>query len=99
MALLLPLHMVFMAMALVGGILFLIWAMRLKQNDLKEVVKWVLALGIIGAVLTGAFAMKGGLGWSMHRGYMNGGYMNSNGENVFMMKNMGEMMDTSETAQ
>jgi len=80
-----PLHVVFVATALVGGILFLVWAMRLKQNDLKEVVKWVLAVGIIGAVLTGAFAMKGGMGWKMnHRAYDK----MDRTEKVFMMKNM-----------
>lgn len=80
-----PLHMVFTATALVGGILFLVWAMRLKQNDLKEVVKWVLAVGIIGAILTGAFAMKGGMGWKMKHG----GYDKMDRtEKVYMMKNM-----------
>lgn len=52
------LHVFFMATALVGAILCIIYATKLKPKELWPHVKWTLIVGIIGALLTGVYGIK-----------------------------------------
>lgn len=74
------LHHVFVAITLVGAILFVLWASRLKPTELKKLVTWSLIIGVVGMLLTSAFTF--GSGWP-HPGssYKGMGW----GENGMMM--------------
>lgn len=59
------LHAGFVIVSFVGAILFLVWAMRLKQDQLKKWVLWLLVVGTIGGLLTAQFSF---MGWGMMNG-------------------------------
>lgn len=84
------LHIVFVGITLVGGVLSLSWLLKLKADEQKKWIKKLLIIGILGLLITGSF---GGLGWKMgmmkHRG-MNG--MIKEVKEVKMMEIPSEMM-------
>ena len=60
------LHMIFGVMTLLGVVLFLIWAFRvLDKKKMFSWAVWLLALGILGALLT---AEMGGAGFGKMKG-------------------------------
>jgi hypothetical protein len=82
----LHLHWFFGAFAIVGYILLTVWALKnLTGEKLKSVTVWLLAIGIIGTLLTAPLA-AGGFQWMM--GARHGGYGLNNG-----MTNNSMMMD------
>lgn len=50
------LHLIFVGVTLVGGVLFLSWAIKMKTNELKQWTLWLLVVGILGVLLTSAFS-------------------------------------------
>ncbi|MGE3278234.1 MAG: hypothetical protein AB7J40_00210 [Candidatus Altimarinota bacterium] len=78
------LHLIFVGITLVGGILFLSWALKMKVDELKRWTLWLLVVGILGVLLTSAFS---GFGWKMKK--MTGGMMH--GEEMEMMMKNGKM--------
>jgi cytochrome bd-type quinol oxidase subunit 1 len=84
------LHMLFCMVVLVGVVLFVVWAYRLKQEQLCTWVKWLLVVGVVGCLVTAAFGggmmgrkmmMKDGKmmmekGMMMEKEMMNGEMMN-----------------------
>src|SRR5262249_5138994 len=52
-------HAVFAVIAVVGVILFLVWATKLKPDQLKKWVIWLLALGLLGSLITSPYALWG----------------------------------------
>lgn len=84
-------HAGFVIVSFVGGILFISWAMKLKPDQLKKWVMWLLVVGILGSLLTSSYSF---MGWkTMMRGgqdmMMNGSMMNE------IMKD-GMMMDADD---
>lgn len=76
---------VFAMTTFVGAILFLFWAYRLKQEQLKQIMVWVLGVGIVGMLV---FGLLGGAShpymWGAKGGVFKGGsemweYMNGQG--------------------
>jgi len=68
------LHAGFVIASIVGVILFIVWAMKLKPDQLKKWVMWLLIVGTIGGLVTAQFSF---MGW---RSMMGGaGYTNSDG--------------------
>lgn len=61
----LHLYTIFMTALVVGIILFIIWAARLETKKLRQWVIWLLAIGIIGCLLTFQY------GWSFFGGINN----------------------------
>lgn len=53
------LHAGFVIASLVGVVLFIIWAMKLKQDQLKQWIIWLLVIGTIGGLLTAPFSFMG----------------------------------------
>ena len=91
-------HMLFVGVTLVGGVLFLAWALKMKPAEMKKWVIWLLVIGILGALITSSFSGAGlwmrGLGGGSMMGnweYMMNGFNaegNQNGDLVpGMMKN------------
>jgi|CXWL01.1.fsa_nt_gi hypothetical protein len=79
MAIGLGLHCIFGAIALIGAILFVMWAMKMKADELKQWVKWLLIVGVVGLLISAPLA---------HRGFMAKRMMR---DGMMMMKD-GEMM-------
>ena len=75
------LHLIFAAIALVGGILFVAWALKLNREDLQTWVIWSLVVGILGILLTSNLA------WSAWRSLMRGGE-NIGGGNMMNLPGM-----------
>jgi len=44
----------FKTLFIVGVVLFVIWASKLKQDELQKWVVWLLVVGIVGALITSA---------------------------------------------
>lgn len=70
------LHILFVGITLVGGVLFLAWALKLKADELKKWVVRLLVLGVLGSLITSSFGMIGfrmmhGKGLGYERGMMN----------------------------
>lgn len=53
------LHAGFVITSFVGGILFICWAMKLKPDQLKKWVMWLLIVGILGSLLTASYSYMG----------------------------------------
>lgn len=78
-------HMTFVVVALIGGILLAIWAVKnLQKNKLRNFAVWLVIIGIVGYMLT---AIVGTRGWvQMFPGYgphMNGMMSDVNSEYMF----------------
>lgn len=84
------LHLVFVFTAFVGGILFLSWAMKLKPDQLKKWVQWLLIIGVLGTLLTAGASLQF---WSMIRG---GKMMSLDGRGSWNMMGGEGMMDFDE---
>lgn len=73
------LHVIFGFTALVGAVLFIIWASKLKAEKLKTWVLWALVIGILGTLLTGSWGMMGWQNmmgdWNDRMGQMGPGMM------------------------
>lgn len=71
----LAVHVLFCLVTIVGFFLLCVYAVRfLNRQQMKSLVTWLLALGILGALLTGPFSGMGG-GWiSAHMGNRFGGW-------------------------
>jgi len=85
----LHLHMIFVGVTFVGGILFISWALKMKADEIKRWTLWLLVVGILGVLVTSGFS---GLGWRMK--YLGGdkmmkeGYSMMNGQVIpGMMQN------------
>lgn len=53
-------HWFFGLVVLVGGILFLVWALRnLQGSKLKTLALWLVGIGVIGALVTAPFGALG----------------------------------------
>ena len=44
----------FKTLFIVGIILFVVWASKLRQDELKKLVVWLIVGGVVGALLTSA---------------------------------------------
>jgi len=64
------LHSVFNIVALVGGILFIVWATKLKPAQLKKLVSWLLVIGIGGVLLTSKGYWDGKMKYHNFKGKM-----------------------------
>jgi hypothetical protein len=80
----LHIHWFFGLTFLGGGFLFLLWASRsLGKESLKSLSLWLLATGLVGALLT---APMGALGWQLFMGQWKGGPMMDRGAAREMMR-------------
>lgn len=86
------LHKLFGALLFVGAILFVLWANKLKQDELLKIVKWVVGVGLIGMLL---FGLLGGSMGGMRGRYGDHG-MWKDGK---MMKMMDADMKTGDAVE
>lgn len=68
------LHAGFVIATLVGVALFLVWAVKLKPDQLKQWVLWLLIIGSIGGILTAQYSFMGWRGMmGNNQGYIQDG--------------------------
>ena len=91
----LHLHWIFGGFAIVGFILLTVWALKnLTGDKLKTTTMWILAIGIIGTLITAPFAATG-FQW-MVNSWRGGGGMNHMTNNSHMQQMMQMMMGHDE---
>lgn len=77
-------HFLFGALLFVGGVLFVIWAVKyLKEGPLKNWALWLVVLGILGVLLTSGFGLAGFFG-GYGSGMMTGGRFGGFGPGMMM---------------
>ena len=70
------LHAGFVLVSFVGGILFISWAMKLKPDQLKKWVMWLLIVGVLGSLITASYSF---MGWKSMMLQNGNGYWNMMG--------------------
>ena len=91
---LLHIHWFFGAFAIIGFILLTFWALRnLSKERLKTFAIWLLAIGIIGSLLT---APAAGLKWKKMAHKRSGAYQGNHMMKQEMMNKMMQHMEENE---